>query len=437
MRTAILLASSCASLAIVAACASSEEEAPPAGQPPAATVPDSGATEASTRDVDIPDTSLPTCSAAGWCITPFPDEDLVFRDIWPLEDRAFAIAESRTEGVKVLEWQKATDQWQYIDDQTQNGAGVGTFAGRIYAPSNDEVYFTVGPAYVYRGTRAAPPETKWTWTRNKLPDNIVGHPTSHDHGNPYYSVVRGPRVTFGVFGTSANEVVAYYSNTIFRRNPSDDTWSAVYTADDLEANNEHVFFTSAGSTGPDDLWLVGARDRTAYHCPLVVRKTAAGWDRVADGIVKDDIYAPCAERPGKPRIGGVGGGWLVDVQPVSATEYVALHDAVRDGFLGQVMLTRIRVVDDGYSFEQSEVPVKIAQESPIKVMTSLWRGQNENWFTSWGLVLRGNDDGSNYSVSTLSRGGGPVDAPLYRIRGTSTQNLWAIGARYAYHKTTP
>ncbi len=59
-----------------------------------------------------------------------PDVDLELKDIWPVSDgtAAFAIAESPTRGVKLLEWHKSpspTDDddaavpnaWQYIDDK--------------------------------------------------------------------------------------------------------------------------------------------------------------------------------------------------------------------------------------------------------------------------------------------------------------------------------
>ena len=441
MRSIIVLAPAAASLAIIAACASAEDETPRADPSPPASLPDAGERDAElARDVDVPDTRLPDCSSAGWCITPFPDADLVFRDIWPLEDFAFAIGESRTEGVKVLEWKKSEGAWKYIDDRTQNSIGIGTFAGRIYAPNADEVYFTVGPARVYHGKRSPTPGGAWTWTSHALPDGIVGH--TDDHGNPYYAV-SGAMVTFGVWGTGADDVYAYYSNTIFHRDPSDGSWSPVHVADDLEADNEHIFFASIHGSGPNDIWLVGARDRTlpsqstsGFHCPIVVRKSLAGWERVADGVVTNSSSAACAERPGMPRIGGEGGGWLTDIVPVSATEYLALHDSFEWGSLDKVNLTRIRITDDGYSFEQSVVPVQIAHPSAPNAVTSLWRRGSETWLTSWGLVLRGTDDGT-YTVSTISRDGAPVNAPLYKIRGTSTQNLWAIGARHAYHKTTP
>jgi len=458
MRASIVLATASALLAIIAACAGTEDEASPAPETPPATILDAGVPDVDIWDVDVPDTRLPDCSSAGWCITSFPDEDLDFRDIWPFEDVAFAIAESHTLGVKFLEWKKSTNAWEYIDDQSQNGAGSGTFAGGVYAPNANEVYFAVGNSFIYQGKRPAPPETKWTWARAELPDNVVGHPTTHDHGRPFSTQMDGRVAAFGVWGAGAADIYAHYSNTIFRRDPADGTWSAVYTVDELDAANEHAFFLSASGTGPDDIWFVGARDRDPYSCPLVVRKTAGGWERVADGVVNTSSSSRCRDRAGTLRIGDSYGGWLHDIQPVSATEYVALQN-VRKSSINQVInLTRIRVspppdggvpddgglVSDGglpsspgFSFEQSVVPLKLATNNgPPRIMNALWRGDSETWFVAWGLVVRGTDDGT-YSVSTLSRDGAPVTAQFHKIRGTSDQNLWAVGARHAYHKTTP
>lgn len=468
MRAWIVLATASAPLAIIAACAGTED-APslaPETAPPAI-IPDAGAADVDIFDADVPDTRLPDCSSAGWCITSLPDPELELRDVWPFEDVAFAIANSRLEGVKFLEWKKSTNAWEYIDDQSQNSAGSGTFAGGVYAPNPDEVYFAVGSSYVYHGKRATPPETTWTWTRAELPDNVVGHPTTHDHGKPYYSVPREPVPAFGVWGSGAADVYAHYSNTIFRRNPADDTWSAVYTVDDLDAADEHAFFVGASGSGPDDIWFVGARDRSTatrrnFHCPLVVRKTAAGWERVSDGVVTTSAAAPCGLRAGTPRIGNAFGGWVTGIQPVSATDLLALHNGRTSVSAEVVNLTRVRVSDGGLSsddaglapdgglsFEQSVLPVKLAigtapPNGPPKIMTSLWRGEGETWFTSWGLVARRPDDDTDddanddeVSVSTLSRDGAPVRVQFFKIRGTSSQNLWAVGARHAYHKTTP
>lgn len=434
MRTWIVLAAGSASLAIMAACTSSEADAPPATAPPTTSLPDAGLPDADIRDVDVPDTRLPDCSSAGWCVTRFPDADLVFKDIWPFEDIAFAVGESRTEGVKVLEWTKATNEWRYIDDQSQNGAGMGEFIGSVYAPNENVVYFTVGSSHIYRGERPVAPETQWRWTKHALPDNVIGHSNTHTHGTPFYVATRERHAAFGVWGTDADNVYAFFSNTIFRRNPSDGTWEELYVADDLEAPNEHIFFMAAAGTGPNDLWFAGARDREWYSCPLLLHKSESGWERIIDGVVQEDGASPCTEREGTLRVGGELGGWFSDIQRSSTNEYLLLHDEIDWFSFKSTNLTKINLTESGPSIEQSPVPLKNAMGDARG--TSVWRMDGETWFTTLGLVVRGTDDGT-YTPSSISRDGAPVNAPLFKIRGTSNQNLWAIGARYAYHKTTP
>ena len=143
------------------------------------------------------------------------------------------------------------------------------------------------------------------------------------------------------------------------------------------------------------------------------------------------------KRPGTLFIGGGKGGWLVDIAPVSTTEYVALHNRVKALSLEDAYSTTIPRHGRWIFVRSVARPGDVARfQNTPKTATALWRGDGETWFTAWGLVLRGSDDGT-FSVSTISRSGGPVIAPFYRIRGTSNQNLWAIGARHAYHKTTP
>lgn len=437
MRSWILLAVATGPLAISAACASSEEQAAPGREQPPSTVLDAEAPDSAAApewDGDVPDTSLPRCSPSGWCVTAFPDEDLDFRDIWPFEDRAFAIVQSRTQGVRVLEWQKSTDAWQYIDDASQNAVGVETFAGRIYAPNEGEVYFTVSPSFVYHGKRPVAPETAWRWTRQALPDNVTGHRPDDDHGRPYNMATRDRQVTLGVWGVGPLDIYAYYSNTIFKREPLDGAWSAVYVADDVAAD-EHIYFTAVAGTGPDDIWFSGVRALYSYVCPLLVRKNADAWGRVADGVVKTTAPDSCDVRAGTVRVGEGFGGWLTELQAISPTEYIGLQDAMGPWEVDHVSLTKVRVGDSVYSVEQSTVPVGNASSSSPQVISSLWRVNADNWFTSWGLVLRGTEDGA-FAVSSISRDGAPVAAPLHRIRGTSNQNLWAIGVRNAFHKTT-
>ena len=428
MRTTRMLAPAVSLIAIASACASSDDEVSLGPEEPPPNVIDGGAeTDADTVvDADVPDTRLPDCSSAGWCITDFPDEDLVFRDIAPFEDVAFAVAESKTVGVKILEWTKSANEWRYIDDGSQNQPPAGSFAGGIFAPSVDELYATVGPSYVFHGRRSG---GVWTWTKQDLPDSVVGH--SDSHGNPVDPSFGQRVTTLGVWGTGASDVYAYFGNTIFRRDPVSGTFAVVYVADDLDVSDEHVFFTAARGSGPNDVWFVGARVRPWYSCPLVVRRSTAGWERVADGVVS---FGPCGARGDALLLGT--GGWLLDVASTSTSEIVALHNRMSGTSFEAAFATTLHIDGDGYSAEASLVPVTVARGAPDARASSLWRGNGETWFSAFGLVLRGTDDDA-FSVSTLSRTGGPVAARFHRIRGTSNQNLWAVGAPHAYHKTTP
>ena len=46
-------------------------------------------------------------------------------------------------------------------------------------------------------------------------------------------------------------------------------------------------------------------------------------------------------------------------------------------------------------------------------------------------------DAGLYEVSTIALNGAALDVPFHQVRGTSNTNIWAVGQRYALHKTTP
>jgi len=425
--TRLLFASAAPVIAIASACAGSDADVSRGPEEPLPAGSDGGAEtgDAPVVDADVPDTRLPDCSAAGWCITAFPDADLVFRDIAPFEDVAFAVAESETVGVRILEWTKSTNEWRYIDDGTQNQPPAGAFAGGIYAPSTDEVFATVGTSFVFHGRRSG---STWTWTKNELPDSVEGH--SDSHGNPV-DPGYGQRVSaLGVWGTSADDVYAFYGNAIYQRDPVSGSYAVVYEVDDLDGEDEHVFFTTARGSGPSDVWFVGARVLSPSSCSLVVRKSAAGWERVADGVVSFD---GCAVR-GDTLL--LGAGWLIDLASTESGEVVALQNRTTWGGFEGAFATTLRVDGDGYAVEETRVPIVVPHGAPDPRASSLWRGAGETWYSAYGLVLQAKDD-EEVAVSTLSRTGGPVAARFHRIRGTSNQNLWTVGSRHAYHKTTP
>ncbi len=433
---ALLFVGTSFALAAAAACASSEDGDQPAARPSdPVTVP---TTDASPNDAGADsetDAALPRCSAAGWCETRLPDADLVLRDIWLPPGHAFALAESPTLGVKVLEWSDSEGVWKYIDDGTQNELG-GTYAGTIWAPSGDEVYYAAAPSYVFHGTRRAPPETGWSWSHGKLEDNShKGEPnhgtSSDDHGRPYYDLLRANYPALGVWGTGSDDVYAWYSNTIYHWGPGDDGtpgWTAEYIADDPDATNEHPFFVSATGSGPDDVWFGGARATPWYSCALAVHKAADGYHRVADAVLQDNS---CAERPGIPFVGDVR-GWLTDLQSTGAGAILGLSGARK--------VAQLSLDGDHLSASFSPVPqfTPTGSVGTSDGFSSLWRAPEELWLTMWGLVVRGGaGDGGAYDVSTLSLNGAPLNTAMYRIRGTSSTNIWAIGNGYALHKTTP
>lgn len=434
MRGWVLLGFASAAVAAAAACASSDDGDSPRSPPGTGAVPvsDAAPNEASPGDAES-DAGPVTCSAAGWCATSLPDVDLRMKDIWPLPGHAFAIAESPTLGTKVLEWKDADSAWQYIDDNSQNEIG-GKYAGTIWAPSEDEVYFAVAPSYVYHGTRLTPPSAGWSWSHRKLEDNApkdgpFHDPSSDDHGYRYNSGLGTWGPALGVWGLGGDDVYAWYSNTIYHWKPDDagtPAWIAEYVADDADSSFEHLFFVSATGRSRDDVWFAGARSQGFGECALLIHKTAAGYRRVVDGLIQD--YS-CVERTGYLHVGGAD-GWLTDIQSLGARELIGLKGA-RD-------VARFSVEND-VSVSLSTVPKLFSLGASATGYSSLWSASEEVWLTGWSLVARGQGvgDAATYEVSTIALNGAPLQRDMYRVRGTSSTNLWAIGNGYAFHKTTP
>ncbi|AKV03308.1 hypothetical protein AKJ09_09971 [Labilithrix luteola] len=236
------------------ACATSTDEAPASSpsRPIDPQVPPEGAVDAAVEDAGPPGPAA--CSGAGWCVTSLPDADLVLRDIWPFQGRAFAVAESATLGVKVLSWDDADPRWQYIDDNTQNENGFGKYVGGIWAPNENEIYFGVAPGYVYHGKRAPSPPAAWTWERTRLPTGA----SADSNVDP--ALLRTDFRAFGVWGTGADDVYAWYGNTVFHRTSVDGgrpEWVTEYVADDVDSPWESLSIVSMGGSDKDDIWVAG------------------------------------------------------------------------------------------------------------------------------------------------------------------------------------
>ncbi len=374
-----------------------------------------------------------SCSDAGWCVTVLPDPDLVMRDIWPIGERAFAIAESSRLGVKVLEWSDATQTWAYIDDGSQHEFTTVAYVGKIWAPNEDEVYYGVAPGYIFHGTRPIAPATTWSWSRHKLEDR--SHPdrgVNQEDGYPYDGYpYRAPAL--GVWGTSANDVYAWFTNSIYHWKSVDGGppgWVLEYVADDSAAPDgahdldEHLYFTGATGTSPDDVWFTGARARGSDGCALIVRRTPAEYQRIADGVLLKTTRS-CTERAGTILLGTKG--WLADIQATAPGEFIGLK--------GGSAVVRVLAGANGYSINESSVPASLMRGR----LSSVWGIGGSVWLSGWGLVIRGSDvwNGGSYEFSRVSQARGPLERRLYKIRGTSNSNIWAIGEGYALHKTTP
>ncbi len=473
MKRALFATCSTILLAAAAACASSDDGD---GGPDLTVREDSGATLAEDASPDggsAPDTGDaavdgPACSSAGWCATTLPVADLTLRDVWPTSGRTFAVGVSPTVGARVLEWNDADAKWSYIDDNTQNEDGRGAYVGRIWAPSENELYYTVAPRMVYRGVRdpaSQTPATAWSWTHWQLEDRVPAYPSNPQYPNHYLGLPRyalpgthsdwgGAEIpALGVFGTSANDVYAWYANTIYHLSNDDagvPAWTVEYVADDRDRPDEQLVFLAATATSSGDVWFAGGRGGAAVAgfgggidprlCSVLVRKTASSYQRVADGEgVGFGFPMPplrCKARAGTAYIAGPD-GWITDIQTGVGGSIVGLK-AARD-------LTRITVTDDGVdggpptlSVDSSPFPQGVAK-APL---LSFWVVPNEPtiWLGGVNLVARADDpwqDGGTYQVSTISLNGAWLTTSVNQVRGSSNNVRWAVGARYALRKTNP
>jgi hypothetical protein len=419
MRRLALVGGVSMALVSAVACATSEEATRPNAEP-----------EPSIPDASVPDVAVgsdapveprgPLCSSDGWCETILPDSELVVRDIWPLSDRAFAVADSLSAGVKVLEWTSTDSTWRIIDDNSQNE----TFADRavkVWSPNADEVYFAIYPGTIFHGRRPVAPATAWSWSSQRLEDNNPSPPPPWDNDLK--------RLATGVWGASSNDVYAWHANTVFRRRTKPDgalEWIPEYIANDFDAPNEQMYITGIAGKDANDLWFAGVRYGGFPRCTLVVRKTADGYRRVADGVLPG-----CMERAGIPL--SLGSGWPGQFQSPDGHRFLLLK--------GTNEVVQVAPDGDGYSVSTAGVPPSMLK-SPT--LSSLW-GESENrlWlgvnYNRSGIAIQGDrvwEDGGEYQYSSLALNGAPLP-PVIQIRGTSNTNLWAVGDRYAIHKTTP
>ncbi|MBN9161188.1 MAG: hypothetical protein J0I07_09510 [Myxococcales bacterium] len=483
MRRRILLAwstATLAALATLAACATSDGEG--ASLDP---VPDGGSTivdDASPEEVDAtsrPDASAPVWSACndhGWCETELPDPKLTFIDVWPFVDRAFAVAESDTLGTKVLEWTEATQAWSYIDDNSQNAYGGGQYAGKMYAPSENELYFTTAPGIVYHGKRVDP-SAAFTWESARLPYEGPAY-ANRDPGRAWSVEVPNGTVTryataLGVTGTSADDVYAWYGNRIFRRTSEGGgppTWGSEFVTEDPSSTADESFYIfNASPASSDEIWFVGGHGPTdaveGYKgCPTLFRRTPSGYS-----VVLEFTYASgsCATKPGaiqpsvKLEIPGYGvfeipwqtRGWATAVAPVAPGAALVIVGNALEWYYVDTASNVAR-----YNWVSGVRPPTGLLLPPL--VHSVVRMDDRLWFSGHGIVFgseikpaawndglgigtpesfaqAGTGYGALVEKTSVAMKGRYLDEPLYQVRGTSAKNLWAVGNRYALHKKTP
>lgn len=473
MRRIVLFVCGASALAAVVACATSDDEGSsllPRDDAGSTSVPEAAAAADGGGIRDAGGPTISWCSDAGWCATSLPDPDLRVTDIWPFDERAFAIAESDTLGTKVLEWTESTESWAYIDDNSQNAYGGGQYAGKIWAPSEDEIYYGVAPARVYHGTRTAP-SSPWTWESSELAYDGPDAGPDRDPGRPWYRkfLVAQHFASLGVWGTSRDDVYAWYGNTIFHKKSVDGgapEWVAEYVADDPDAPDDAFFVFGADGSSADDVWFVGGRghynaESTGIDpCPMIVRRAPDGYRRILDYRVSGTTCQPKAgalhffldvEIPGFGRftIPWTQPGWTTSVASTRPGAIASILDSTHLGFVDST---------DAGSARLNTVGARSAGPAFSPLLGSIWIHGDKAWMSGWGLVLDvenkpdawaaslgvhppgkppASEEGASYTISTTALNGAPIDTMLLQVRGSSNTNLWAVGSRYALHKKTP
>jgi len=469
MRRRVWLAWAAATLAALvalAACATSDGEG--ASLDP---VTDGGSTvrdDASPYEVDgapSRDASAPvwsSCNDDGWCATELPDSNLRLIDVWPFVDRAFAVAESDTLGTKVLEWTEAAQAWVYIDDNSQNAYGSGHYAGKMYSPSENEVYFTTAPGTVFHGTRENP-SAPFSWESTRLP--YEGPESANRDPGRAWSVERpGYTVTryaaaLGVTGTSASDVYAWYGNRIFRRTSEDGgapTWVSEFVTEDPSGPAGESFYVfNASPASSDELWFVGGRGpsdaaKGFTGCPTLFRRTASGYATVLNFTSSN---GSCSTKPGtiQPTEASEYPGYGVINFPAQLKGWATAVTSIAPG----VALVIVQNALDWYYVDTTSNVARInrmpevappAGQSAPALIHSVVRVDDRLWFSGHGTVFGAAIAKEAWNASlglgtvetpSVAMKGTYLNEPLYQVRGTSAKNFWAVGNRYALHKKTP
>ena len=369
--------------------------------------------------------------------------------------------------MKTLEWD-ATNGWRYIDDNTQNAYGFDSYAGTLWAPSDNELYYGVAQGFIYHGTRATP-SSPWSWERSRLDDHGQGPPAlarSHLEFRKWADSEPANTGAVGVWGASSGDVYAWYANALYHREVDDEglaSWNLEHVVDDPSTPNDALYILSAAGSGPQDIWLSGARasliNGRVFVCPIVVHKTPSGYSRMVDHTVRWSTQPAetCSTKAGYKtlvvrlslfgmtfEIPSTLSGYL----PRLTSTGVNAAAGVQDSFL---VFMRDADTWTGTMNTVAFTPVHYHVDVPTN-LSSLWVDGDRTWLSGWGAVLTtqtaydqwsagvgiaASADAGGYELSSIALDGITIDVPIHQIRGTSNTNLWAVGKRYALHKTTP
>ena len=434
--------------AVIVACATAEDvdrAAPDAPDAPAPSVlsPEDTA-DASEADAATSVDAARACSPDGWCLTTAPGTGIAFNGIAPLEKSAFSILSSAYLGRRVAEW-TPDGGWSLLTRVDQSNWPVSVTEGDIWAPDADTVYFSVVDnsalyasvygfdltygAVVVRGRRPVAPATEWIWSQSRIfCDRWVGGA--------------------GVGGSKDGNVYVATCGKIFRLDtsvdasaPSDGGPETLRWIDDgfvdVDPTNP-IEFREIGGTGPDDLWFAGGRilDATS-NCALLVHKTSDGYRTLIDGIPQP---SQCLARGSLPM---VKGAFVAGMHAFSKNRVVTVVPTPAASGKSAAQL-----VDVGHSGDQ--VTVRTA-DAPVEGqrLLSPWAASEDDILAigcddSGGCFIRRGQsvwgDDPSWSFSQLAINGLRNPARIEKLRGTSTQNLWAVGGGtngLAYHKSTP
>jgi len=396
-------------------------------------------------DTSVADAAMP-CSPDGWCKTTLPGLNVIVLDVVPFEKRAFAMMSGDNIIYKIGEW---TPESGWILLKGSPPPTVGSFPSRFWAPDEDTVYETLidysgllsggsVAIVVVRGRRPVAPATEWTWTTGRIPcDRLPGGAA--------------------VGGSTDGNVYVATCGKIYRLDTSPGAGGAADGGADAGTEtlqwvdegfvdvdqSAPIDFYEIGGTGPDDLWFAGARGNAYVFggqspCAILVHKNADGYRTVLDGI---SLPSGCINRDD---LSMVPGSLSQGISTPSKNRVLAATEAIDEH--GVNVLLNVGLSGDQVTVATTRPPPSMA----MAVLGSVWAMSpddllvvatyDSNTAIERSALIRGQSiwgDSPSYGFSRLAINGSANPTLLHRVRGTSNQNLWAVGTYNAYHKSAP